>query len=98
MGLLTDKIGIAIYNAGVRKRNQIVRDIHDPVKRKALTHKAVNYVHAVGTNIVNDVSTGQSQMFPFQIPHERESKRVRQIRRERERIEQHRPRNRRKHR
>ena len=64
MGIM-ERIGTGIYNAGVRKRNEFVRgDLH--VKDKA--QKVGGYVHAVGTNIVNDVSTGQSQMFPFQMP------------------------------
>jgi hypothetical protein len=69
MGYLTDKIGVAIYNGAVKRRNKFVRGDYK-VKSKAtkFAKASGSYLNAVGTNIVEDVSTGQSQMFTFKMP------------------------------
>ena len=76
---LTEQLGIAIYNAGVRRRNKFVKgEYHVGHKLVKGAKVGAAYINAVGTNIVNDVSTGQSQMFPFQQPQQRRKKRKRQ--------------------
>ena len=78
MGYLTNKIGVAIYNAGVKRRNKLVRgDYKVKAKATKFAKASGSYLNAVGTNIVNDVSTGQSQMFPFQMPQEQRSRKKR---------------------
>jgi hypothetical protein len=73
MGYLTDKISTAIYNGAVKRRNKFVRgDYHVKDKGAKFARASGSYLNAVGTNIVNDVSTGQSQMFPFKNPHEQQ--------------------------
>ena len=69
MGYLTDKVSTAIYNGAVKRRNKFVRGDYK-VKDKAskFARASGSYLNAVGTNIVEDVSTGQSQMFPFKMP------------------------------
>ena len=78
---LTERLGVAIYNAGVRRRNKFVKgEYHVGHKLVKGAKVGAAYINAVGTNIVNDVSTGQSQMFPFQNPTQqpRRKKRKRQ--------------------
>jgi hypothetical protein len=73
MGYLTDKISTAIYNGAVKRRNKFVRgDYHVKDKGVKFARASGSYLNAVGTNIVNDVSTGQSQMFPFQMPKDQQ--------------------------
>ena len=77
-----------IANKFIRYRNEWIRNPQKKKKELYTRGKQVaSYISSVGDNIVKDVSTGQSQMFPFKNPKKQSSKRLRNLRSERERLE-----------
>jgi hypothetical protein len=75
-----DRVGIKVYNAAIRKRNEYVRN---PEKARETAKKAARYIYSVGSNITQDVTSNPSAMFPFtmsqkQRPPQRRKKRKRQ--------------------